>query len=118
MVHDSLNPGMVLVSQQLTCTNFVMWQKSMIIALGAKSKVGFIDDSILPPAKTSPEYVVWKKVDCMVVSWILSSISKDLARTFAHTKYVKCIWDDICERYDAHNGSKLFQLEKSVRTLK
>ncbi|KAL8492751.1 hypothetical protein ACS0TY_024087 [Phlomoides rotata] len=58
---------------------------------GAKSKVGFIDGSIVLPAKTSPEYVVWKKVDCMVVSWILSSISKDLARTFAHTKYVKCI---------------------------
>ncbi|KAL8535535.1 hypothetical protein ACS0TY_011240 [Phlomoides rotata] len=60
VVHDALSPGLVRVSTPLTGKNFVSWSKSMLIALGAKLKLGFIDGSITHPPRNSPEYSVEK----------------------------------------------------------
>ncbi|KAL8499117.1 hypothetical protein ACS0TY_022187 [Phlomoides rotata] len=65
MVHGSEHPGMILVSHPLNGLNFVSWHKSMLIALGAKSKLGFIDGSLVPPARNTPDYILWKKADCL-----------------------------------------------------
>lgn len=64
-------PGMKLISICLPRTNFVTWSKAVYLALGAKSKIGYIDGSISPPNRNSDDYDKWRRVDCMVSSWLI-----------------------------------------------
>ena len=45
-LHPGENLGLVLVSTQLTETNYYAWSKAMRIALYSKDKLGFINDGI------------------------------------------------------------------------
>ncbi|GMI96544.1 hypothetical protein HRI_003323700 [Hibiscus trionum] len=50
-LHQSDNPGMVLVTQPLGNDNYHSWRRSMMMALYAKNKLGFVDESIPAPAQ-------------------------------------------------------------------
>ena len=65
----------------------------MKIALGAKNKLNFVDGT--PPEMDSPRYTTWKKSDCMVMSWLLNSISKDIAESFVYSNSSKDLWEEI-----------------------
>ncbi|KAK6164755.1 hypothetical protein DH2020_001619 [Rehmannia glutinosa] len=113
-LHGSEHPGMVLVSNQLTGHNYLPWRRSMVIALGAKTKLGFINGKIAVPAETSPKYDMWKKADCMVISWILNSISRDIVDAFIYANSAKELWDDLAQRFGECNGPQLFHLQKEI----
>ncbi|KAL4341923.1 hypothetical protein GQ457_08G014960 [Hibiscus cannabinus] len=55
-IHQSDNPGMLLVTQPLATDNYNSWKRSMLMALSAKNKIGFVDGSIVAPASTSATY--------------------------------------------------------------
>lgn len=78
-LHSGDNPGTVLVSQVLHGENYPIWSRSMLMALNTKNKVGFIDESIIKPSTSDPNFAVWTRCNDMVISWIINSISKDLA---------------------------------------
>ena len=46
---NSDNPGVSLVVQHLTEENYSTWSRAVLIALDAKTKLGFIDGSIPKP---------------------------------------------------------------------
>lgn len=61
-LHHSDNPGLALVSQPLTGENYNTWSRSMVMALTAKNKVGFIDGTIQKPVDVSdPNFLSWKR---------------------------------------------------------
>ncbi|KAK4404009.1 Retrovirus-related Pol polyprotein from transposon RE2 [Sesamum angolense] len=73
------HPSMSLVSVPLDGNNYFSWVRAIKFALGAKQKLGFIDGSCHKPTNDKNEIEQWQRTDCMVVSWILNSISKDIA---------------------------------------
>ena len=48
---SSDHPGLVLVSQSLTETNYHFWSRVMRMALNSKKKLDFVDGSILRPGE-------------------------------------------------------------------
>lgn len=50
--HHSNHPGDVLVSQLLTKDNYQTWNQAIVMALGAKNKLGFVDGSIYSSVST------------------------------------------------------------------
>lgn len=52
-LQNSDHLGMILVTALLTGTNYNSWSRSIRIALGAKSKLGFIDGSCPKPNEFS-----------------------------------------------------------------
>lgn len=88
-LQNSDHPGMILVSHPLTGTNYLSWKKSMMIALGAKSKLGFVDGKIIQPEEDSPKYGTWKRTDCMIISWILNTLSKEIVDAFIYADNAK-----------------------------
>lgn len=107
LLHGSDHPGMLLVQNPLTGNNYLPWSQSMKIALGANVKLGFINGQIKVPAENSAQFEQWKRVDCMVISWILNSISKDIVEAFLYANTAKELWDEIVERYGECNGPLL-----------
>lgn len=76
------NPNSSLVAGLFTGTNFMRWSRNVRRALIAKNKEGFINGSLSVPDSTDKDYNRWKRADYMVMSWILSSMSPDLADDF------------------------------------
>ncbi|XP_016503224.2 uncharacterized protein LOC107821304 [Nicotiana tabacum] len=53
----------------------------------------------------------------MVTSWILNSLSKDLADSLQYVNDAKELWQELEDRYDQTNGAKLYQLQKEINDL-
>ncbi|KAI5344941.1 hypothetical protein L3X38_012818 [Prunus dulcis] len=67
-VSHSDHPGLMLVPTKLT--NYPSWSKSMIHALTAKNKIGFVNGSIKPPSETEQptKYALWNQCNSMILS--------------------------------------------------
>nr|KYP76552.1 Retrovirus-related Pol polyprotein from transposon TNT 1-94 [Cajanus cajan] len=106
---------MVLVSKPLNGDNYSTWRRAITISLNAKSKFSFVDGTFKSPsAKTKPEdYATWKKCNDMVFSWILNSLTPDIA-DYDTTHEV---WEDLQNRFFQSNAPRIFQLEKEISCL-
>ncbi|KAK9135468.1 hypothetical protein Syun_014798 [Stephania yunnanensis] len=111
------HPGMVLVSDSLTGSNYLSWSRAMMIALGAKTKIGFIDGRCIKPDSADPNLDRWIKVDYMVTSWILNSISKDIVEAFLYTTSSFDLWNELKERFGECNGPLLYQLKRDIASI-
>lgn len=116
-LHHGDSPRTILVSQLLQADNYPTWSRSMIMALSVKNKIGFIDGSITKPSTSSSQYVVWLRCNNMVISWILNSISKDLAASVIYIASAREIWSDPKDRLSQSNGPRVFQLQMVISTL-
>ncbi|KAF7838698.1 hypothetical protein G2W53_007180 [Senna tora] len=65
---------MALVNTILDRGNYLAWSIGTLTTLEAKDKTDFIDGLI--PAPTNPtEFKKWKKVDSMIKSWMVKTLS-------------------------------------------
>ena len=78
-LHGGDHPGLLLVSHQLTGSNYNTWNRDMIMALTAKNKLGFVDGSLPQPPAIDLLFVVWNRCNSIVTSWILNVVSRDIA---------------------------------------
>ncbi|KAL0319697.1 UNVERIFIED_CONTAM: Retrovirus-related Pol polyprotein from transposon RE1 [Sesamum radiatum] len=56
----------------------------------------------------------WIRVDSMVTTWILNSISKDIVEAFMYAKSSRTLWLDLEQRYGECNGPQLYQLQREI----
>ncbi|CAL1380605.1 unnamed protein product [Linum trigynum] len=69
-LHGSEQPGLQLVAEKLTPTNYIDWSKAFHNTLGAKNKLGFVDGSIPDPCQGHANAWSWTRNNIMVLSWI------------------------------------------------
>ena len=93
--------------QHLTEENYNTWSRSVLVALDAKSKLGFIDSSIPKPQETNPHYTAWCKCNNMVLAWLFNSLTKDLQSSVIYFKTARDVWLDLQHRYSQGNGPRI-----------
>jgi hypothetical protein len=117
-LHHGDSPGAILVSQPLVGDNYHTWSRSMVMALTAKNKVGFVNGLIEQPKDESlPAYNAWVRCNTMVISWLLNSLSKEIASSVIYANTAREIWEDLKERFAQGNGPRIFEIQKSISTL-
>lgn len=116
-LQNSDHPGMSLTTSQLSGNNYLTWSRSINIALGAKTKLGFIDGRCKRSEDGKPTFEQWQKVDCLVRSWILNSITKDIVEAFLYVDTARELWDELKERFDECNGPLLYQIQRKISTV-
>ncbi|RVW67415.1 Retrovirus-related Pol polyprotein from transposon TNT 1-94 [Vitis vinifera] len=118
-LHHSDHPGMVLVSKPLNGDNYSTWCRAMTISLNAKSKLGFIDGTTTIPSATDKpdEHASWKKCNDMILSWILNSLSQDLANSVIFSTTAQEVWEDLRDRFSQSNAPRIFQIERDIACL-
>ena len=62
------------------------------------------------------EYDQWIRIDCMVRSWILNSISKEIVETFICTNIARDLWPVLGERFEEYNGHLMYQLQREINS--
>ena len=68
------------------------------------------------PSVESPEYSLWKRIDCMVLSWILNSMMKVIAETFVYADSARALWKDVEDRFGESNAPLIYQIQKEIST--
>jgi hypothetical protein len=107
----------MLVSQTLTGDNFSTWRRSMEMAFTAKNKVSFLDCSIPKPSSIDPSISAWTQCNTMVLSWILNSISAEIANSVIFIDSAAAMCSDLQERFSQSNGPRVFQMQKKIFVL-
>lgn len=80
-----------------------------------KNKVAFIDGSILPPSDSHYVlYTTWIRVNNLVLSWLINSISKDIRNSLLYVNSSLEFWNEFMTRYLRSDVTKVFHLEKSL----
>ncbi|KAM1227293.1 hypothetical protein ACFX2J_006523 [Malus domestica] len=69
-----VNPNQRLSSVLLNEFNYLPWSRAVSLALGGRSKLGFINGSIKVPDTCSPAYESWLSKDQLIMSWLLNSM--------------------------------------------
>lgn len=86
----------------------------MVMALSAKNKIGFIDGSIPAPDAADPLYRLWIRNNDIVGSWLLNSISKEVAASVTYSSNAAAIWKDLEDRFRQKNGPRILQLKREL----
>lgn len=90
----------------------------MSLALGGRSKLGFINGSIKVPDAFSPTYESWLSKDQLVMSWLLNSMERKLAEIFNYSKSSYQLWEVVKEMYGSqNNAARVFQLKNDISDL-
>ncbi|XP_015161272.1 uncharacterized protein [Solanum tuberosum] len=116
-LHSSDVSGIQIISFQLTgVENYSVWFRSMRIALLGRNKLGMVDRSCKKEMSLGLE-CNWERVNAIVLSWIMNSVSKNLLGGIMYASNAKVVWDDLFERFNKVDGSRTFNLHKEIATL-
>ncbi|XP_038693768.1 uncharacterized protein LOC119991495 [Tripterygium wilfordii] len=86
----------------------------MRIALSAKNKLGFIDDSIKTPPITDAKFPIWQRCTDMVLSWIWRSVKPTIASSILYCKTVFTAWKDLEDRFSQGNNLQIYQIRQEI----
>nr|XP_025888001.1 uncharacterized protein LOC112941876 [Solanum lycopersicum] len=116
-IHPSDNPGAMVVPVQFTGVGFCSWRRSILRTLSVKNKLGFINGDCSRPRSTDPSYKQWERCDNIVTSWILNSLSKEIADSVEYVQDSAELRKELEDRYEQTNGAKLYQIQREINEL-
>ncbi|XP_051150303.1 uncharacterized protein LOC127264801 [Andrographis paniculata] len=70
------------------------------------------------PVEGTIEYEAWIEVDALIRAWIINSIIPELQEAFIFIPTAKSLWESLKEKYGQLNGSLIYQLKRSISSLK
>lgn len=112
------HPGLVLISKKLTGTdNFGPWKRSITIALSAKNKLGIVNGSYPRPVETSPLRAHWDRVNDMVISWIMNTVSDEISNGMDFVTSAQEFWNELHDQFSSVNGHRVYQVLKDLHAL-
>ena len=117
-LHHGDSPGAMIVSKSLNGDNYNSWKRAMMMSLSAKNKLSFVDGTLSKPANLhDSQGLAWTRCNNMVLSWLLNSVSTEIANSIIYIDDASEIWKDLQDRFSQHNGPRIFQLQKSISCL-
>ncbi|XP_075486345.1 uncharacterized protein LOC142525948 [Primulina tabacum] len=87
------------------------------MALTAKNKLGFVDNSIQRPHSDDLLYDAWLRCNSTVISWILNSVAKEIPDSLMYIPTAYEIWIDLRDRFHQSNAPRIFQIKKLLNGL-
>ncbi|KAM6550376.1 hypothetical protein CsatB_000184 [Cannabis sativa] len=113
------HPGYLLVPTPLTGQeNFLSWKRAASISIAAKNKTQFIDGTLPRPSLSDPNLSYWITCNNMVMSWILQSVSPDIAKSIMFQDKAVDMWNELHDRFNHGDGTRIFELQTSISNLK
>ncbi|XP_073047644.1 uncharacterized protein [Primulina eburnea] len=114
-LHPSDAPGTSLVVDPLIgVENYSIWSRAMKIAQHAKNKLGLINDTCSKPAPNFPNLYQWERCNAVVLSWLFSSVSKEIFCGLVYASEASSVWADLKERFDKICGSRIYTIHRDI----
>jgi len=87
-------------------------------ALLSKNKLKFVDGSIKVPARDDPLYEVWERDNVMVLSWIIRTLSPQIAKSVIYSESARDLWNDLKERFTKGDCFRISDLLQEMHSAK
>ncbi|XP_024032616.1 uncharacterized protein LOC112095167, partial [Morus notabilis] len=116
-LHSGDHPGLALVSHILTGPNYNTWSRAMLMALNAKNKLSFVDDTLLQPHSGDPSSGVWSRCNSMITSWLLNAVSKEIDDILLYLDSAQVVWSDLHDRFHQSNAPLIFPIKQQLHGL-
>ncbi|XP_021762698.1 uncharacterized protein LOC110727446 [Chenopodium quinoa] len=116
-LHPSEVSKLVICPMLLTIDNYEEWSRSIRNNLRSKSKLEFVDGSIVKPDSKHADYRQWGIVNSTVVAWIYNILDASIRSTVIIPDDAKTLWDDLRDRYSLGNGPRIFELKHDIADL-
>lgn len=96
--------------------NFISWKRGMERALGIKSKLGFVRGDF-PKPTDSLELTRWERCNSVILTWIINSVSPEIAESINHCADCIQAWSILHVRFSGSNGPRLLSLHREITNL-
>ncbi|XP_071728666.1 uncharacterized protein [Rutidosis leptorrhynchoides] len=111
--------GTPFISIKLKGTEYYnIWSRSMLLALGTKNKLGFINETFQRHATDATLQNQWDRCNSVVLSWILGSISDELYSGKIFSTNATHVWNELKETYNKIDGSIIYNLHHKINSIK
>ncbi|XP_075080231.1 uncharacterized protein LOC142165758 [Nicotiana tabacum] len=110
---NSLSLGFQLIEME----NYTIWSQAMEVSLLTRNKLGFVDGSIARDTFGTRFNHLWDRCNAIVKSWLMHNVSRDLLSGVLFRLSARAIWEDLRERFDKVNSSRMYYLHKEIFTL-
>lgn len=80
-LHHSDHPNYSISSKPLDEDNYNHWRRAVEVSLMAKNKLGIVKGTCKSPDPSSPQHALWERCNNTMISWLLHSISSDIAES-------------------------------------
>ncbi|PRQ36655.1 putative transcription factor interactor and regulator CCHC(Zn) family [Rosa chinensis] len=112
------NPNQRLSSVLLNEFNYLSWARAVTLALGGRSKLGYVNGVIQKPKADSPTFDSWLCKDQLVMSWLINSMESRIAEIFSFSESSMHLWNHVKEMYgNQNNAARVFQLKRDIADL-
>lgn len=117
-IHPFDNSMTAIVTIKLNGTkNFRIWCSSMIRSLKDRNKLGFVNGTIKNDTTDLIKSFKWERVNFIVCSWILCSLSEFIYSSHAYSESAKDVWNELLETYNKSDGSVIFKIHQPINSL-
>lgn len=113
-LHSSDIPGLSLIPVPFPGSDFGDWRRSIIVSLSARNKIEFIDGTFPRPSHNSTECKQWDRCNNIVISWLTSSLSPNIAESVQYSETAEDICIQLNKMYGTVNGFKVFKIKKEL----
>jgi hypothetical protein len=117
-VHPSEGPNFVVVTPLLNGSNYLAWSRSMRRALGAKNKLAFVDGTLPIPDLQDLNRSAWERCNHLIHSWIINSVTEQIAQTLVFHENCFDVWQDLQERFSKIDRIRIATIRSSINNLK
>ncbi|XP_019157174.1 PREDICTED: uncharacterized protein LOC109153764 [Ipomoea nil] len=117
-LHPNENPSLILVSTLLDGRNYHPWARAMEMSLLSKNKLGFVDGTISMPNIGEVKYPYWKRCNNMVATWIMQSVSSEIAHTILWVGTAERIWNTLKARFSEADIFRISDLQAEIHQIR
>jgi hypothetical protein len=117
------------VSEKLVRDNHTVWKAQVVAALRGAQLYGFLDGTSIKPAEQikanvgsveedvlNPSFVVWKVLEQQVLSYLLSSVSRDILVQIAALSTVAAVWKHLETSFASQSRARVINTRMALAT--
>lgn len=91
-IPSSDNPSLQISPIKFDGTNYFAWSRSCLLFIKARGLYGFITGNTKKPDPSSSEFNKWDFEKSLIMSWLISSMQPQIARTYLLLDSAAKIW--------------------------
>ncbi|XP_073025759.1 uncharacterized protein [Primulina eburnea] len=112
-------PSGPITCHRLNGKNYLQWSQSVRLFICGRGKDAFLSGESPCPASEDPKSRTWNSENCMVMSWLINSMTTEIGENFLLYRSAKEIWDAARDTYSSKdNTSELFAIECRLQDLR
>ena len=114
-LHHNDHAGLILVTDRLATTSeFHSWRRSVRMALNVRNKLGFIDGTIPKTSFSHRYYGAWSRCNDIVATWLVNSVSKEIAQSLLFISTAERIWKNLLCRFKQDDAPRVYDIEQRL----